>query len=173
MSRRGMSSWDSLKFEMSEVFLSTIVGKRSMLILQGNWSIIKCNLRTCKLIIYQDGWMVPIKWSIEIGVLYLDFGKMTPQLYLGVTVPANTCNSGSLWLVHNIMNIFFPRNLSWGWGKECSKLFLQIEERYLTVDDMRKAAACLSNRVVLFVNRLFKGLPLCQRLIRVGGPCGF
>ena len=47
----------------------------------------KCNLRTCKLIIYQDGWMVPIKWKREIRALYLDFGKMIPQLYLGATGP--------------------------------------------------------------------------------------
>lgn len=50
--------------------------------------------------------MVPIKWRIEIGALYSDFGKMTPQLYLGAIVPANTCDSGRLWLVHDIMNIF-------------------------------------------------------------------
>ena len=34
--------------------------------------------------------MVPIKWRRERGALYLDFGKMTPQLYLGTKVPANT-----------------------------------------------------------------------------------
>lgn len=133
----------------------------------------KCNLRTCELIIYQDGWMVPIKWRIEIGALYSDFGKMTPQLYLDATVPANTWNCGSLWLVHNIMNIFSLWNLSWRWGKKCPKLFLQMEERYLTVDAKRKIAACLSNRLVLVFNWLFRRLLLCQRLLQVGEPCDF
>lgn len=46
--------------------------------------------------------------------------------------------------------------------RKCPKLFLQMEERYLTVDDKRKVAACLSNRLVLFFKWLFRGLALCQ-----------
>lgn len=48
-----------------------------------------------------------------------------------------------------------------GVRKKCLKLFLQMEERYLTVDDKRKVASCLSDRLVLFLNG-FRGLALCQ-----------
>lgn len=152
-------------------FSSTVVGKRSTFILQGNWSIMKCNLRTRKLIIYQDGWMVPIKWRIEIGALYSDFGKMTPQLYLGATVLANTWNSGSLRRVHNLVNIFFSLKLITGWGKKHPPIIpANGKKRYLTMDVERKVASCLRERLILFFNWLLRGLPLCQTLLRVGDP---
>lgn len=46
-------------------------------------------------------------------------------------------------------------------------------ERYLTVDDKRKAAAHLTDGMVLFFNWVFRGLPLYQRLLGVSGPCHF
>lgn len=86
--------------------------------------------------------------------------KMTLQLYLGTIVPANTCSSARLWLIHNIMNILSLKFIM-GVRKNTPNYACKLPERNLTADK-RKSAACLSNRLVLFLIGSSEGC-LCVR----------
>ena len=170
MSRRGTSSWGSLKFEMSEVFLLYNCWEKEHVYSLGELKHNEMQSKNMQTY-YLPGWLNGSNQMEDRNRGFI-FGFWKNDS-TAIFRRNSACKYLKLWqsvAVHNIMNIFSLWNSSWGWGKKCPKLFLRMEERYLPVDGKRKVAACLSNRLVLVFNWLFKRLPLCQRLLRVSEP---